>query len=617
MADRGSHAAEEALSTLLLPLCVASGAVVVAGFFFPELAGEVLSDEMWLVFALLFFGSGLSYLALLPDPIPEREDEPDPSDPGYLLKVRRMGARGAIRNFLFRQDPLTFGLPLAALGLFFVAQAFIPGEILANVGLIEDLILQDFGWVFLIVMVVSVVFCLVVLLGPWGDVKLGGEDAEPAYTYPMYFTLFFTAGIAAGIVFWGPAEALFHYDVPPPFVDAASQTDGAVHGALMYSLFHWGFSAWSAYLVLGIPIAYFVYQRGAPLRVSAILTPMVGVEGLKHPLARLVDVFAIFATIGGIATSVALVSQQFLTGVDFQWDVTVGVLGPVLFVAGLTAIFVISAQSGVHRGIRRIANANIILFAVFGVLIVLLGPRSFMLSAGAQAVTDYAVNFVPMSVEFGDVWVADWTVWNWIWWFSWAPFAGLFLAALSRGRRLRSVVVTGFVATALASIVWFILLGTTALDLQHNGGVDILGAMAAGGGEDVAAFPILEALPLSELLIFLLLALIIVFMATSADTSTLVVSILSTRIGSAPTTATIVFWGIFQGVVAMAVMVTDTEAALQTAAVLLGGPIALIALLAIGGFSIEFLRNERGHRSIIGLARALLSDRVETESDDQ
>ncbi|MFW6449244.1 MAG: BCCT family transporter, partial [Halobacteriota archaeon] len=449
-------------------------------------------------------------------------------------------------------------------------------------------------------MLVAVVTCLVLLVSPWGSIRLGGPDAEPTYTLPVYFTMFFTAGIAAGIVFWGPAEALFHYDAPPPYLEASARSEGVITGALMYSLFHWGFSAWSAYLIVGLPIAYAVFQRGAPLRVSAILSPFLGVENLDHPLGKLVDVLAIFATIGGIATSVALVSQQFLTGIDFQWGVATGDVGPVVFVAGLTAVFVISAQSGVHRGIRRIANVNIILFAFVGLLLLALGPRDVLLSNGAAAIGEYGVNILPLSLEFGDQWVADWTVWNWVWWFSWAPFAGLFVAALSRGRTIRTVVLTGFVATSLATMVWFLIFGSVALELQHTGQVDVLGAIAAGGSEAVAAFPVLSALPLSELLIFLLLAMIIVFMTTSADTSTLVVSVLSTRAGDAPTPGSIGFWGTFQGLVAVAVMLTGGEAALQTAAVLLGGPIAIIAVIAIAGLLLELVRDGRDEGVPVG-----------------
>src|SRR5699024_2894334 len=152
-------------------------------------------------------------------------------------------------------------------------------------------------------------------------------------TYPTYFSMLFTAGIAAGIVFWGPAEALFHYQTPPPFLDAPSGSAALAVGSLTYAIFHYGFSAWSAYLVIGVPIAYFTYQRGAPLRVSTILAPFLGVENLDSNWATLVDVLAVFATIGGIATSIALAGQQFLAGVAFQWGVTYGGTGPVVVVA--------------------------------------------------------------------------------------------------------------------------------------------------------------------------------------------------------------------------------------------------------------------------------------------
>lgn len=482
---------------------------------------------------------------------------------------------------------------------FFFAQYLFPSGTIATVDALQRVVTGSFDWLLLGVVLLSVIYCLVLLVGPWGDVRLGGPDVEPTYTFPVYFTMFFSAGIAAGIVFWGPAEAIFHYQTPPPYFGAEAGSAEAIDGALAYSLFHWGFSAWSAYLVLGIPIAYFVYQRGASLRVSAILTPFLGVDNLDSIACRLVDMLAIFATIGGIATSVALVSQQFLTGTNYQWGVEFDTLGPVLFVTGLVIIFVMSAQSGVHRGIRRIAGVNIALFVLFGALIFAIGPRSAMLEESTGALGTYLVNFVPMSVYLGGEWVTGWTVWNWAWWFSWAPFAGLFLAALSRGRTIRTVVFTGFVATSLATMVWFLLLGTTSLHLQHTGRADILDSIATyGGSEAVAGFPLFGALPLSQLLIFLFFGLIIVFMTTSADTSTLVVAILASKRGVAPTTATIVFWGILQGVVAISVILTGSETTLQAAAVLTGGPFAIIAVIALVGLTVTFLRHERGHESI-------------------
>jgi choline/carnitine/betaine transport len=628
MSTQGVGPVETVLRKLLVPVCVFSGIVVASGFFFPWFVGSVVSGQGWLVVALLFFGSGLAYVALVPITIDTRTGE-DRRDAPYLLRIRRLGWIGTLRGaltriegFLSRQDPITFGIPVAAFALFFAAFYVLPAGTQAVVGSVQNVLLHEFGWLFLGAMFLAVLYCLYLLVGPWGGVRLGGPDAEPTYTYPTYFAMVFTAGIAAGIVFWGPAEALFHYANPPPFLDAPARSNAVVPGALAYALFHYGFSAWSAYLALGVPIAYFTYQRGAPLRVSAILTPFLGVDGLDSRWATLVDVLAVFATIGGIATSVSLVGQQFLAGVNFQWGVTYGGAGPVLVVAGLTLIYVVSAASGVQRGIRRIAGIAIVLFCLFAALMIVVGPRSAILEIGTAAVGEYVADFAAMSLYLGgglvaSEWVANWTIWNWSWWFSWAPFAGLFLAALSKGRRIRTVVLTGGVATSLATIVWFVLLGGTSLSLQRSGAADILAAIESyGGSEAVAGFPLFAALPLGQLLMFCFLALIIVFIVTSADTSTLVVSILATKREYAPTTGSIVFWGLLQGSVAVAVLLVGGGEALQALAVLTGGPFAVLSLIAMAGLTVAFRRYESGHPSLLDKVRSLVADRgVEGRSE--
>jgi len=604
MRPEETRSVERVLQRLLAPVCLLSGAVVLSGFFFPEFVGDVVSGQSWLVVALLFFGSGLGYLAVFrtgDDRTSER------SGAEYLLRLRRLSWRSVASQFLARQDPITFGVPVAVFALFFGARVAFPAPSRTAVETVREALLRDAGWVFLGAMLLAVLYCLLLLLGPWGEIKLGGPDTEPTYTYPTYFSLVFTAGIAAGIVFWGPAEALYHYQTPPPYFGAEPRSEQAILGALTYALFHWGVSAWSAYTVVAVPIAYFVYQRDAPLRVSTILTPFLGVEGLESTWAKLVDTLAVFATIGGIATSVALVSEQFLAGINFQWAVSTGQFGPVLFVGGLTLIYVLSATTGIHRGIRRIAGLNVVLFGLFALLLAALGPRSFVVDRGTAALGNYAVHLLPMSLYGGGEWVANWTVWNWSWWFSWAPFAGLFLAALSRGRRVRTVVVTGVVATSAATMVWFLLFGGTSLSVQHSGTADVLGVIAArGGSEAVAGFPIFAALPLGKLLMFFFLALIVVFITSSADTSTLVVSILATKRGLAPTWGSVVFWGVVQGAVAVAVLLIGDEGTLQVAAVLTGGPFAVLSVVAAAGLTLTFRRDEGGHTSVIvALARKL------------
>lgn len=587
---------ERTVRGVLLPICAVSGALVLTGFFFPTFVGEAVTGPAWLVLSLSFFIAGLGYLALLP----YEADEDAERREGILLRVRRSGLNGAARAFLDKQEPVTLVLPVAAFALFFLLQFVFQESTAAAVGTVSGTILRHGGPLFVFAVLLSVCYCLFLLFGPWGDIKLGGPDTDPAYTYPTYFTLVFTAGIAAGLVFWGPAEALFHYADPPPYFGGQPESAAALDGALVYTLFHWGVSAWGAYAVIGVPIAYFVFERGAPLRVSTILTPLVGIEGLDSAWGKLVDTLAVFAVIGGIATSVALVSEQFLSGIGYQWGVTAGRLGPVLFVGGLTVIFVVSAMTGIHRGIRRIANLNVVLFGLFGLVLLAVGPLSFVSEHASGALGTYAVEFVPLSLYVGGEWAAAWTVWNWSWWFSWAPFAGLFIAALSRGRRVRTVVFTSVVATSAATMVWFLLLGGTALAVQRGGEADVLGAIAEhGGSEAVAGFPILSSLPLGELLVFLFLALIIVFMTTSADTSTLVVSTLATRREHAPSTGHIAFWGAFQGAVAVAVLLVGGAETLQALAVLTGGPFAILSIVAILGVSVTWYRHEGGHKSLV------------------
>ena len=606
---------ERLARSALLPVCVLSGVVVVFGFFFPAIVGSVVSGRGWLVLSLLFFGTGLTYLALLPVDSPDADD----SQPGapYLLRVRHLSWRNWAGGFLARQDPVTFGVPVVVLGGFFAARLLAPIQTGAAVTAARRVLFGRFDWVFLGAMFLAVGYAFVLLVGPWGSIRLGGPDAEPDYTYPTYFAMVFTAGIAAGVVFWGPAESLFHYGSPPPGTGVTPRSAAAAVVALTYASFHWGVSAWCAYLVVGLPIAYYTHQHGAPLRVSTILTPFLGVDGLDGALAKLVDVLAIFATIGGIATSVAFVGQQFLAGITFQWGVAVGGSGALLFVAGLVVIYGVSAESGVQRGIRRIAGVNLVLFVLFALLLLIVGPRGFVLDVGAAALGRYATDFVSMSFVASSPWAADWTVWNWAWWFSWAPFAGLFLAALSKGRRVRTVVFTGVVATSVASVCWHLLFGGTALALQRSGRADVLATIdATGGAEAVAGFPVLAALPLSRLLLFAFLALIVVFIVTSADTSTLVVSILATRRGVAPTTGSIVFWGVLQGLVAGAVLLVGGGESLQVAAVLTGGPFAVLSVVALAGLTLAFRRHERERSTLVGRIRAAVGRAGDPPGDD-
>jgi len=505
-----------------------------------------------------------------------------------------------VHSFREQMDVSVTGLVLGILGVFVLLRATFPTSISEDIlPAVREEMLGLFGPVFAVLMILFVLFAVVVILGPWGDIRLGGPEATPTYSYPAYFAMFFSAGIAAGIVFWAAAEPLFLYGFGTdaagvaPFVGAEPGSSGAADGAMQTAFFHWGISAWSAYVALAIPIAYFVYNKGAPLRVSALLMPLLGKENLAdHPISKLVDVLAVFATIGGVGVSVGFVGGQFLSGVEHQWGTETSTLDTTIVIAGITTVFTVSVITGVKRGIRRIAGVNVVLLALVAGLTLVLGPTRYILANTAGAFVDYGLNFLQMNVAAmtpggNQDWYNAWTLFYWVWWFSWAPFAGLFLASISRGRKIRTVALTGVFGAGAATLLWFSIVGNAAIYTQAEGVANLL---ALENVTDVAGFAMLETLPLGNLLVLGLFGLIVTWIVTSADTSTLIISILGTKPGVAPGSVTRAFWGVLQGVMGLGLIVVGGADALQTAAVVTGGPIGVLVFVGIISLFVHFYR---------------------------
>ncbi|MDJ1433781.1 BCCT family transporter [Halostagnicola sp. A-GB9-2] len=502
-----------------------------------------------------------------------------------------------LEKFTSELDTIVFGIgvvvaTLAVVG--FILREEAASELMWD---INDFLWIDLGWAYLLIMFVLVLFVFFLILGPWGNIRLGGEDQEPEFGFLSYFVMLYSAAIAAGIVFWGPAEAIFHYDAPMPFVGAESQTSEAAVGALQYTFFHWGISAWSAYVIMAIPVAYLAYKYDAPLRISTVIAPWVGFDNLDGFWAKSIDIIAVFATIGGVATTLGLVGSQFLIGLDYTMGINLGDLGTVIVITGLTIAFTLSAAAGIKRGIRRISYFNMGLFTLLMIAVFLLGPTRYILAFGTEAVGNYVNQFIAMSLFTGaggeaagvDAFVGDWTVFYWAWWFSWAPFVGLFIARISKGRTVRQVAFTGVFASTGVTIPWFAAMGGTSIWMQDTGGADVLGVVGEYGGDEAAAgYPMFEALPLGEVLMFLFLLLITTFFITSADSSTLALGMLTTGGVESPSTINRVIWGGLIGLLASMLMVVGGVDALQAAAIITGGPFAIVLLIAIVSMSVMF-----------------------------
>ncbi|MFP8888329.1 BCCT family transporter [Natrialbaceae archaeon A-CW2] len=500
---------------------------------------------------------------------------------------------GAVGRFREELDPIVFlfgaGLTVGVIATFFISRSTLDWAISG----LNTFFLEYLNWALLVIVFLVVVFLLFLILGPWGKIKFG--DDPPEYSFLSFFAMLYSAGFAAGVVFWGPTEALFYYDNPSPLFDVSSQSGPAMAVAVQQTLFHWALPQLAVFTIMGIAIGYFAYNyENVPLRVSSALTPILGKENLDGPAAKAIDILAVFATIGGVATSLGFIGSQFVTGLDYQWGIDLGDTGILLVVTTMTLLFTISMVLGVNRGIRRLSNFNMILFVILLLATFIVGPTIFLVLLGTQALSGMVTNFVSMSLytgagtEGGTQWMNDWTVFYWAWALSWSPFAGLFIARISRGRTVREVAFTGIVATSAATIPWFVSLGGTALYAQHNEIADFSSVMAFEQGAEVTGFILFEAFPLGTVFMIAFLILVTTFFITSADSSTLAVSMMTTGGKARPSNINRVFWGIVLGMTAAILMIQGGVEALQSAAIITGGPFAFVCFLAMLGLIKHF-----------------------------
>ncbi|MGQ3327618.1 MULTISPECIES: BCCT family transporter [Halorubrum] len=516
--------------------------------------------------------------------------------------------KGMVEEFRDEIDPIVFAFgALITLGVI-VAFFISPSAVESGISSLNDQLLGAFNWAMLLIVFLIVLFLLFLIVGPWGGVKLG--DEPPEYSFLSFFAMLYSAGFAAGVVFWGPTEALFYYDSPSPlFNGVEGGTAEAMTIAVQQTLFHWALPQLAVFTIMGIAIGYFAYNYdNVPLRVSSALTPILGADNLDGPAAKVVDILAVFATIGGVATSLGFIGSQFVTGLDYQWGINMGDLGILLVVTMMTLLFTTSMVLGVDKGIRRLSNFNMILFVVLMFVTFIVGPTLFLVLLGTQAFGGMVTDFVSMSLFTGagpmgngnmgaTGWMNAWTVFYWAWALSWSPFAGLFIARISKGRTVREVAFTGIVATSGATIPWFTFVGGTAVWAQHNGIADFSAVMSGEAGAEVSGFILFEALnftlnlggasmtvPIGSALIYAFMILVTTFFVTSADSSTLAVSMMTTGGKAKPSNINRIFWGVVLGMTAAILMIlggTGSANTLQQAAIITGTPFAFVCFLAM------------------------------------
>ncbi|WP_238335609.1 BCCT family transporter [Serinicoccus kebangsaanensis] len=451
---------------------------------------------------------------------------------------------------------------------------------------IQSGIVTNFGWFYTVAIAGFVVFALFLAFSRFGDITLGRDGEEAEFGLMSWFAMLFAAGMGIGLVFYGVAEPLTFFTSPPPGVSPDASTADLAERAMAQTFMHWGFHPWSVYAIVGLALAYAIHRKGRPVSIRWALEPLFG-DRVKGTLGDVVDILAIVGTVFGVATSLGLGVTQVATGLS-----ELGIVGEstntllVILIVAITCVAIVSVVSGVGKGIRYLSNANLVLAGIFLLAVLLLGPTLFLARDFVQSLGAYAANIVPMtfegfafSGEDGISWASGWTIFYWGWWISWAPFVGVFIARISRGRTVREFVTGTLLVPTLASFVWFTVMGGTAILRQIEQG-DLVGE--DGVTAEIALFDTLGTLPLGTVLSGIAIILVVIFFVTSSDSGSLVVDMLASGGHPDPPTWSRVLWASLEGLVAIGLLLAGGSAglsALQAGSVATGFPFAVVMVL--------------------------------------
>ena len=438
-------------------------------------------------------------------------------------------------------------------------------------------ITRNFGWFYLWLVLGLVVLAFFLAFSRFGDLKLGGEDDEPEFSLGAWFSMLFAAGMGIGLVFWGVAEPVSHYGRPPTGI--APNTPEAAGAAMRYAFFHWGLHPWAIYGIVGLAIAFFSFRRNAlPLISSA--TEALPWRFMRH-LSPVVNVLAVVATSFGVAASLGMGAAQINSGLAAAFGAPVGTGVQAAIIVVTTVIFIVSAVSGVGRGVKWLSIGNLILAGLLALAVFVMGPTVAIIETLTSTLGGYLSDFVRMSLRMtpfsGGTWVSDWTLFYWAWWLAWSPFVGLFIARVSRGRTIREFILATVLAPTLIGFIWFAVFGGTALHMEIFQGVPLAEAVKANVSSGM--YTMLEALPFGHLLSMVATVLVFVFFVTSGDSATLVLGTMSTGGNPNPPNRVKIIWGVLVAAIALSLLVAGGLSAVQTATIVFALPFAVVLLL--------------------------------------
>ena len=505
----------------------------------------------------------------------------------------------------------------------------------------------NLDWLFMGTANLVFLFCLFVALSPLGKIRLGGSDAKPEYSYLTWLAMLFAAGVGIGLLFFGVSEPVTYFqgdfqsgeevvtysplgietvydakaiynveDVPAigdPNYDADadysvkdvpdigdSKVQAAASLGIASTVFHWGLQGWAIYGVVGLALAFYAYNRGLPLLIRSAFYPIFG-ERIWGWTGHIIDTFAIFAGIFGLATSLGLGVQQVTSGLNDLFGIPANALTMIVLIVVITAIALVSVMTGINVGIKRLSQFNIILAFILLVTVFILGPTGYIFRNIFTGLGTYVMKIVPLSNWVGREdtgFLHDWTTFYWAWWIAWAPFIGTFIARISKGRTVREFVIFVLLLPTLLCLLWFSAFGGTAIHQFLTGGFTGVTEQVETYNYPLALFKMFEGLPWTTLLSCVAMLLTIIFFVTSSDSGSLIIDIIAAGGKVDAPIPQRVFWCTVEGLVAIALLLGGGLKALQAASLVTGFPFAIV-LLGMGACVLVGLMEER-RKSLAG-----------------
>jgi choline/glycine/proline betaine transport protein len=464
---------------------------------------------------------------------------------------------------------------------------------------LQSVIITNGSWFYVVSVAIILLTVIYIGFSSFGEIRLGPDHCKPDFSFPSWLSMLFAAGMGIGLMFFGVAEPVMHFLSPPT---ATEGTIEAVREAMKMTFFHWGLHAWAIYAVVGLILAYFSFRLNLPLTLRSALYPMIG-DRIYGWAGHTVDIFAVVSTVFGIATSLGLGAAQINSGLSYLFGLEESIPVQIYLMIGIIAIAIVSVATGLDKGIRRLSELNMILAIALLLFILILGPTVFLLAAYVQNTGAYLSDIVRNTFNLFAYdktdWIGGWTIFYWGWWLAWAPFVGLFIARISRGRTIREFIIGVLVIPTAFTLFWMTVFGNSAIDLIYTQGVDKLGEMVSTNAP-VALFVFLENFPFQGFLSFIATLMVIVFFVTSCDSGAMVVDMLCSHGRNDTPVWQRIYWAVGVGLVSAILLTAGGLNALQTMTIATALPFSIILLLSLVGL-VKALRIETHKKASLAM----------------